>query len=528
MVAIRNVRMLGDSAKYALLTERRRDRIDKSSRIRSHTKLPLKIGQPGLSENFWHNLTIFVTGIITQMTDLKELHNRKVRHTARERENNTLPHQVKLPSVFVRLSDIIPSLVTAPEKELPEKDNDGNYINKSQEEKTSAAWIRGRREPWAYDYLEVVFKGLQAGLEDPNASTSLPRVLNYVEDVILRVTDKRKFRLLRGQVDKDVLYNPRRGEFYFRIRQAVGQGVIDTLTSRVKSIDRLFDFLAAMSKPTSAVRSESVTLRKVAFRYGPLPPPDQPAPLDVPQKHPWRVSLDLATNSIGIVLEKNNPHLRVLPMLKGLANAEGGLNGLIRILPLTLPILTALDEIEDKWAALELSGQGGCEVIAHSLDLYRVRYRVPPKPLKLQGPRQLDLCLRMRHKKGTLLWHLFRPAAAHGAAPIPDDDFRAVLKPIWDGRGEGWRGLSTGASGYPSHGSHGISALLMRVDDSVRGLAVSSPGVASKGAPASTASGSSFTQLMQFSSQRSNSSTPLTSQSQSGGRGKQGSVVVLD
>jgi mediator of RNA polymerase II transcription subunit 14 len=474
-------------------------------RIRTFTQLPMSSGQPSLSDTFFNNLTIFVTGMISQLTDLRELHKKRISHVARELRNYALPPQVKLPTIFVRLSELLPP----------------------------SASRKGPKQPWAMDFVRITFKGVQMptggrGPKDGQHSQQSrggPRI-NVVAEARLTVTDKSKFSLLKGNVDHDVVFSPRLGQFALRLRTEVGRSVMDTLATRLQAIDRLIDFVDAIRRRGMGVVCESVTLRQVVFAYG-----DETT--SQAKNRRWRVQLDLsAAKDTNITLEKGNPHLRVLDMLKKLANSPAAFEYLPSWLTLTLPLFRSLGKMEDSWENIMMSDEGILEIFHKSLDWVTIRYRLP-------GPgnrtRELRLDLRLLPRRGESYWHMSRVDAGKDDQA---DEYSKALSRVWNGRGKQWKGLSTCAA---ADLNSGIEELLTTLDDAVRAL-VSTPAApasqtsAGDGVSSTTGPRSRFSQTFSQSSaapqaRQSQAMTQPSSQSQNwktGGVKANKEVVVLD
>ncbi|GKT54836.1 mediator of RNA polymerase II transcription subunit 14 [Colletotrichum tofieldiae] len=423
--------------------------------IKFQTKLELTRGQPDLDDSFWSNLTLFVTGIITQATDLEDLHHREVKYLTKESTNYSLPQQVRLPSLILRLSQILRS------SESSTRDASQDAPNQS----------GNRNSSWAQDQIEVKFKGLQPQPSvtqgpDGNALSGVEVLenvrLNTVVDATVRVKDKAKFALLKGRIDRDVSFNPKKGEFIFRIRQLVGQPILETLTTHVKSIDRLVGFLEAMGKARGDVKCERISLRQVIFTYSDITMPNESDTTQKPKR--WRVSLDLAKSDIRMYLERGNPHVRVLDLLTTLVNTQDGLKALLIYMPLLLPILRTLDSIESKWEPLATTNQGRLEIFARSIDWIALRYTLPGPN---DQPRILVLEIRSKLRRSEVWWNFSRTTP--GGPPPPDEEFNKVLKGIWESHGDGWRGLTTGAAALPGPST---MELLTKLDDAVRAYAV--------------------------------------------------------
>ncbi|KAF9879797.1 mediator complex subunit MED14 [Colletotrichum karsti] len=486
------------------------DRNTPARPIKFNSRLPLNRGQPDLDDAFWSNLTLFVTGIITHVTELHNVHLKEIKHLAKESTNYSLPQQVQIPSVFYRLSQLLrPTNVggQSGSKETP---------NASKESASS----------WAQDHIEIKIKGLQpqphaTPARDDSATSQAEMIenlrLNTVVDAIIRVKDKSKFALLKGRIDRDVSFSPKKGEFIFRIRQQVGHPILDTLTKHVKSIDRLVGFLEAMGKARGSIKCERMSLREVVFTYSDIAMPGEGNAAQKPRR--WRATLDLSKSDVRISLEKGNPHLRVLDLLVKMVNTQDGLKAIIVFMPLLLPILRTFETIESKWEALESTNQGRVQVFARSIDWICIRYTLPSASGQ---PRILALDIRTQVRRNEIWWHLSR-ARGDGAAAGSDDEFAKVIKPVWESHGDGWRGLITGAASRPGPST---MDLLTRVDDAVRTHAAS---VSANGPPSTDGAPTQLSQT--FSASQSFGTQPTSvSQSQGSNRtsGSKQAPLVLD
>lgn len=463
--------------------------------------------------------------MISQIVDLKVLDERGIKHVERSQSNHNLPAQIRLPAVYVRLSEIVPGLTHR----------------------------TGSTKGWAVDYVKITFKGAQQ-LSDGNSGGQpgdggqprvRPATIKAVSDATITVADKMKFKDLKGNVDSDVTFNTRVGEFVLHLRQEIGTSLIDALSARIKAIGRLVDFVDAMRKSGGAILCESVTMREIVFSYG----EDLLAQNDaVAQKHPrWMARLDLTSGpNIKISLDKGNPHLRVLDLLEALANSED-LRDLPDHLKLTFSMLKALESIEDAWAQIAENNDGAVDIHHWSLDYTTITYLLPGTDPKQS--RKLALGLKHAWRAGQDYWFLdFQKK--HGVVAPPHSEFTTVLQPIFDSRGENWKGLGTGAAGEVGKG---IQELLSVVNNAVLSLVGSPPpppapavqqqqqqqsqnpiqgSVAPTATPTTKMSRQSSQQQQQQRLSQQSTQPSSQSQKQQGGAGRPGnkpaSAIVLD
>lgn len=402
-------------------------------RIKSFTSVPMT-GQPKLDDDFFHDLKIFTTGMISQLVDLHVLQERHIKHFELPQTNNALPPQVKLPAVFIRLSEIVPSLAPTSHP----------------------------RKNWAYDYVQLTFKGVQQFVDGEKADQPMAGLggLKAVQEATIKVADKEKFKGLKGYVDSDVTFNSRLGQFSLRLQQQVGLSLIDALTARLQAICRLVDFVDAMRKSGDGIVCESVTMREVVLSYGnELLGYDSEMLRHRPR---WIARLDLSSGPhIKLSLDNGNPHLRILDSLEAMANSPL-LGRLPATLKATFSLLQALEEIEQTWQSVAETGDGSIEISHWTALSASIRYMLPGG--HPNHPRQAVLDIRQGEKTGHEWWILEFRGADDDAAIQKNNEFFQPLKYIFDGRGEQWKGLGTGAAAAPGKGTH---SLLTAVNNAV-------------------------------------------------------------
>lgn len=384
--------------------------------VKFQARLPLSKGHPDLSDAFWNNLTIFATGMIAQAVDMRELHRLRIKSRTNESMDLAMPQQIRLPSIQVALSAMFPSMV---------------YDGGSKP---------GGRQPWANNIVTVRFKGIES-----NDDT-----LTCVSEAVLRVRKPSKFAALKGTVDRNLSYNATLGEFCLRVQHAVGEPVLALLKSRIKAIDRFVNFLEAMDKAKGAIVGELVTLREIRFLYQTSTDSKQ-----------WRITLDLSRDEIAIDIDRGNPHLRVVDLMQRLVNSDGGIGALMGWLPASLQALEAISTIETRWEDLPPKRAGQVEFSMKTLTWLSMQYT-------LAGPsaKKVSLQVRTKTRRGEAWWHVWRSDGAD-AGQAPDDAYTPALKTVWEGRGDGWMGLTTGAA---ARSEGGIVAMLLAVDDAMRSV----------------------------------------------------------
>lgn len=413
-----------------------------TARIKTYNLLPITSANPELSVTFFTDLSALTTGMIAQITDITALRKNKLQYATKRADNPYLSPRLKIPGLYVRLAAI-----------LPPQNNESR--------------LKQPRGSWAEEFVQIVFRGVRG------AAVPSSRHLEVSADVKIVVNDKSKFALIKGNVDHDVIYQPRTGQFRLQLRTEIGKSFVESLVNRVKAIDRLVEFVAAMSSRANTVQCESVTLRKVVFTYG---TPEQVSVRGKQDQPRWRVVLDLAgSDKVKITLEKGNPHVRVQDMLERLVNSPVGFEQLPYWLQVTVPLHRGLDSIEDSWAEITANNQGDLQILPRALDWLNVHFELPASPNR--PSRTLCLSFRLKSRRGQLWWSIERYVRLEDSLKKEDDAFDVALQPIFDSRGDGWQGHGKSAVAHPRGNS--LEDLLARISGAMKALATGgSPPVA--------------------------------------------------
>lgn len=441
-----------------------------TARLKMFTKMPMSSGQLSLSDTFFQNLTVYTSGMISHITDLRELHTKRVGHAARPSTNYSLPPQITMPTLFVRLSDML----------------------RSRKDATDAS----SSTPWAKDFIPIIFRGVQSYSEDETASEAgSPQQkrdsrIKIIAEAKLAVTNKAKFQLLKGSVGHDIVFDGRAGQFTLQLRADMGTPMVTLLESRIRALERLVDFVEAIRRAGQNVVAERVTLREVVFAYrsSDLPTPatlpgllgGPPPPHD--KARVWTVRLDLGKDTgVDIKLEKGNPHLRVLDYLRQAASSPS-FESLPTWFLATLPLFRGLDKIEDAWEPIAMKNEGSFQAFHKGLNWVTIRFALATP---LGAPRRMvGLDIKPRIRKGKTMWHVYRPDITGGggsaawadpsaAIKSRNDEFDKVLKEkVWSTNAEGIRVLGMGAA---ADMETGIEPLLSMIDAAIRSLVGTPP-----------------------------------------------------
>lgn len=227
-----------------------------------------------------------------------------------------------------------------------------------------------------------------------------------------------------------------------------------------------------MEKAKGSIIGESITLKAVVFCYSApvsTQPKDETVALIPSPKRRWRVKMDLSNEDIDIHIEKGNPHLRVIDLARNLASTEGGIGSLMAWLPVSLPALKAIDQLDAEWDELSKKGQGRLNFSMKSLTWMNLKYNIfGVSSTGEKTKKTICLDVRLRPRRGQVWWHAWRSDSDTAA----DDEISKALKAVWDGKGSNWLGLATGAA---AEANDGVMEMLLAIDTAIRG-AITSPG----------------------------------------------------
>lgn len=408
--------------------------------------------------------------MIAQSVDLRELHQQRIKHFLGENRESTIPSRVRMPAITFELSTLFPGMVLpAIRQRKPATGGKGATAD----EGFVTTMSLSPKQPWANNLVVIDFQGVQVQAATTNESETQgkSRSLVCVSYATISVRKPAKLKGLNGKIDRDVGYASSTGKFRVRLRHPVGSPSLPAFRSQVMAIDRFVNFLEALDESKETISSDSANLHEVSCFYNAPSPPSSVPEQTKSESSPavrWKIGMDLSGSEIRVKLEKGNPHLRVMDLIDRLVNMDGGIKILMVWLPSSLPALTALGEIESKWEEIVSRADGNVEFSMRALDWMGIRYSLHGKSSSgRKTTRQLRLDCRLRLHGDEPWWHLSR-----SDPDGPDDMFSAALKPIWDGKGEDWQGLSTGAAGKLNGG---VAKMLHALDEALRAMVGSVP-----------------------------------------------------
>jgi mediator of RNA polymerase II transcription subunit 14 len=273
-------------------------------------------------------------------------------------------------------------------------------------------------------------------------------------------------------VDKDIAFHPKSGGFAFRLHARIGESAITPLVERLQRVEQLVDFVEVVKRHEKTLHCETISLGQVIFSYGGAEPSHPDAMVIDSESSKHRVTIDFSStqNTMKLTLEPGNPQIRILDHLTKTLNSQVGLDGVATLLPLTLPLMTAFDAIEDAWTPL--ADRGDVIIFSRAVDWHIVRYNLMQDSPE-QKPRRVMFEVRLQNRRRTPWWCIRREKERDRGErrnSNSGDEIDTALKAIWDDNPEGQtrRGMSTSAIARVE----GIEDLVRRVDDVIRGIAV--------------------------------------------------------
>ncbi|KAI1152169.1 mediator complex subunit MED14 [Nemania diffusa] len=427
-----------------------------NAKITTHARLPLSPSTPQYSEKFFAELTFFSSAMMSQIGILGAMHKERIKYGVQDRIDPMLPPNMKVPTIHVKLSEIL-----------------GRQY----------AHVSKNISSWALDFVEINLKNIEDRLPQSSGPTigpgpqgseerSIPLALeqrhyNIVVDARVKVADPARFGPLRGNVERDVAFNERLGVFAFVIEAEVGSSILDTLAHRLQALSRLAGSIDAIRQCRRDVQCEEITLNNVKFSYT-----DQARSPNVGAHqtgHRWTASLDLQTDHMKLILDPANPQVRAVEQFNKLINSKEGFKAVPWFLSVTLPILRALSSVERAWEAINGTNQCRMNVSVASLDYCALQYILPSAK---DPSRRLTLHIKMQSHNVIPEWRIHREEL--GSSKHPDDEFQKVLQKLWMSDKRVSRRLG---GSLAVDITNGAEVIIKATDEAIRALVVRSPSV---------------------------------------------------
>ena len=468
-----------------------------------HIQVPTKSASLLPTYDFLTEMQIFTSSIICYHTNTLALHQRKAKYalacTPKKRSKKSPVAEAKKPESAE--ADAMP--------EVPAVDVTEEVRQKLSTVKHRSAFrlpnlyiplstlLPGK--PWAKDTIQISFLRLtreteasptsKAGtsghglLSPPQTQQSQPtptsQINSFGEEPIKQERGPRQAfeavlvakgtvlsTLPAGLLDKQaveegIAFNTATNSFAFRLQSRVGEPIIEQLIQQLQRVSRLVDFVQVMAKHKDNVQCESVSLNRLVFTYHYETPALSHDGAELKKERAVIEFSGEATDGtpgpMKLILDNGNPHIRTLDHLTHILNTgDYGLEALAINLPITLPVVRALDAAENQWSHLELVTGSELIILARASDEFVLKYSCTIPATKAdQKPRHRSYKLEIVQKpRGSETWWWIRPAFDPKGKPSTrlEDGFDRILKEeVWrkthadDHKKGAWIGQTTGA-----------------------------------------------------------------------------------
>ena len=273
--------------------------------------------------------------------------------------------------------------------------------------------------PWADEMVKLDYRGLNSSNTSAihMASARMQKPVSNIEDLISAIPS--------------IIFHPTSRAFTFQVLAKIGETTIPKIIRRLSAIGLLLDYVSTVQLHKMTFQRASLT--HVEFVYNKVPSPLK-ATIHFPPDGPIRVSL-----------ARPNPHLRIVDYLTARLKPQG-LASVIGIMRMTLPLVRALAAVET------VHKNGGLEVLTRSEQWYQLRYSAP-------YPRS-GFDVRLRLKRDEPMW--FVPESSIKKVDTGNEAFEEGLKGVLRGKGDGWRGMTSGGIVADIKG---VERLIARLDE---------------------------------------------------------------
>lgn len=472
-------------------------------KVQYHIQVPTKSASLLPTYDFLTEMQVFTSSIICYHTNTLALHQRKAKYalacTPKERSKRSSAAEVKKPE-------------SAEADAMPEDP----AVDATEEVRQKLSTVKHRsafrlpnlyiplstllpRKAWAKDTIQISFLRLKREIEASPASkvgtpghgllsppqtqqshpTPTSQINSFGEEPIKQERGPRQTfeavlvakgtilsslpagLLDKQAVDEGIAFNTATNSFAFRLQSRVGEPIIEQLVQQLQRVSRLVDFVQVMAKHKDNVQCESISLNRLVFTYHYKTPAINHEGAELKKERAViEFSGEAADGTPGptkLILDDGNPHIRTLDHLTHiLNNGDYGLEALAINLPITLPVVRALDAAENHWSHLGLVTGSELIILARASDEFVLKYSCTiPATKPNQKPRYKSYKLEIVQKpRGSETWWWIRPAFDPKGKPStrPQDGFDRILKEeVWlkthtpDQKKCVWIGQTTGA-----------------------------------------------------------------------------------
>ncbi|PGH31645.1 hypothetical protein GX50_05587 [[Emmonsia] crescens] len=254
--------------------------------------------------------------------------------------------------------------------------------------------------------------------------------------------------LLVVHLDPTITFQPNGCGFAMRFLTPVGQPMIIQLLARLQQLERIISTLETLKQ--KSLKPLSVSLSRIKFSYA----TDEDAVASINfNYHEQAIASDIDSLTLlskqtplmllrmSIDFHPQNPHRRIkeslTTTLNGLrpgAGAGAGLEAVLQLLVITLPILKGLDRISTDLHTSGRPGNYGLQIIARSSKIFHLRY----------PSIRYRFCIHAGLRRDRVVWILKDMTTASDKTGRESLENK-LKEQIYNVHGDGWQGLDTGA-----------------------------------------------------------------------------------
>ncbi|OJJ35729.1 hypothetical protein ASPWEDRAFT_172526 [Aspergillus wentii DTO 134E9] len=254
------------------------------------------------------------------------------------------------------------------------------------------------------------------------------------------LVSSKSFGTLVAKSDHSLVFQQKGNGFAIRLLAPAGQPVILDLIEKLQRLECALSILETLRQKKMAPRSFS--LSRIAFVYG--PERNLAASLDIKISGPPSLAdvnpADIVPKvdrlfhiHLGINFDFPNPHRRIQESLTAILNhssADAGLDSVVEILPLTLPLLLALDRITSNPSH---KGALRVQITARSAKTFQIHYPIQRFRFQLIAGQHLS----------RIAW-ILKDVSGSQARKDQDQLVSKLQDELYNSKGNGWKGLGNG------------------------------------------------------------------------------------
>ncbi|OAX80806.1 hypothetical protein ACJ72_04860 [Emergomyces africanus] len=295
--------------------------------------------------------------------------------------------------------------------------------------------IATNNDPPIRDTIRVSFRGI-----DPSSQFAILLARGHLSREV------KDLGLLAAHLDPSITFQPNGCGFAMRFLTPVGRPMIIQLLARLQQLERVISTLETLKR--KSLKPLSVTLSRIKFAYA--AGEDTLASIDF-NYHEQAISSDIDSITLlskqsplmllrmSIDFHPQNPHRRIKESLTNTLNGQrfgagtgAGLEAVLQLLAITLPILKALDRISIDTRTGK-PGNSRLQITTRSSKVFYLRY----------PSIRYRFCIHAALRRDRVVWVLDMTIASDKTGREPLES--KLKEQIYSVHGDGWQGLDNGA-----------------------------------------------------------------------------------